>query len=70
MDIAEMDRSTTADAIPDSTTMMKALVYHGPGKRAWEQKPRPVIENPTDAVVRITTTTICGTDLHILKGKQ
>jgi alcohol dehydrogenase len=47
---------------------MKALVYHGPGKRAWEDKPRPVIKAPTDAIVRITTTTICGTDLHILKG--
>ena len=68
MTIAEMDRPTTASAIPDSTTTMKALVYHGPGKRAWEEKPRPVIEKPTDAVVRITTTTICGTDLHILKG--
>ena len=68
MAIAEMNRSTTIDAIPGSTTMMKALVYHGPGNRAWEEKPRPVIEKPTDAVVRITTTTICGTDLHILKG--
>jgi alcohol dehydrogenase len=47
---------------------MKALVYHGPGRKAWEEKPRPVIAQPTDAVVRITTTTICGTDLHILKG--
>jgi alcohol dehydrogenase len=47
---------------------MKALVYHGPGKRAWQEKPRPTIENPTDVVVRIAKTTICGTDLHILKG--
>ena len=47
---------------------MKALVYHGPGRRAWEDRPRPQIEKGTDAVVRITTTTICGTDLHILKG--
>ena len=47
---------------------MKALVYHGPGRRAWEDKPRPRLEKATDAVVRITTTTICGTDLHILKG--
>jgi alcohol dehydrogenase len=47
---------------------MKALVYHGPGKRAWEETPRPAIQNPTDAIVRITTSTICGTDLHILKG--
>lgn len=47
---------------------MKALVYHGPGKRAYEEKPMPVIQDPTDAIVRITKTTICGTDLHILKG--
>jgi alcohol dehydrogenase len=47
---------------------MKALVYHGPGRKAWEEKPRPAIGQPTDAVVRIVTTTICGTDLHILKG--
>lgn len=47
---------------------MKALVYHGPGKRAWEDKPRPVVQSPTDAVVAITRTTLCGTDLHILKG--
>lgn len=47
---------------------MKALVYHGPGKRTWEDKPRPMVEKPTDAVVKITRTTICGTDLHILKG--
>ena len=47
---------------------MKALVYHGPGKRAWEDKPRPAIREPGDAIVRITTSTICGTDLHILKG--
>jgi len=47
---------------------MKALVYHGPGRRAWEDKPRPRPEKAADAVVRITTTTICGTDLHILKG--
>ena len=47
---------------------MKALVYHGPGKRAWEEKPKPAIQSPTDAIVKITKTTICGTDLHILKG--
>jgi alcohol dehydrogenase len=47
---------------------MKALVYHGPGRKAWEDKPRPVIAEPTDVIVRIVTTTICGTDLHILKG--
>jgi alcohol dehydrogenase len=47
---------------------MKALVYHGPGKKAWEDVPPPQIRRPTDAIVRIDTTTICGTDLHILKG--
>ena len=48
---------------------MKALVYHGPGKRAWEEKPRPVLVNAKDAIVRITRTTVCGTDLHIMKGE-
>ena len=47
---------------------MKALVYHGPGKRAWESVPDPTILEPTDAIVRIDSSTICGTDLHILKG--
>jgi alcohol dehydrogenase len=47
---------------------MKALVYQGPGKKALEERPLPTISAPTDAVVRITKTTICGTDLHILKG--
>jgi alcohol dehydrogenase len=47
---------------------MKALVYHGPGGKAWESVPDPSIREPTDAIVRIDTSTICGTDLHILKG--
>ncbi len=47
---------------------MNALVYHGPGKKAWEEKPTPTLQQPTDAIVRIHKTTICGTDLHILKG--
>src|SRR5476651_409367 len=47
---------------------MKALVYHGPGKKSWEEKPNPTIQQPTDAVVKILKTTICGTDLHIMKG--
>jgi alcohol dehydrogenase len=47
---------------------MKALVYHGPGERAWETVPDPKILEPTDAIVRIDASTICGTDLHILKG--
>src|SRR5512132_1619938 len=47
---------------------MKALVYHGPGEKSWTDAPDPQIQNPTDIIVRIDTTTICGTDLHILKG--
>lgn len=47
---------------------MKALVYNGPGKKSLEERPKPDIALPTDAIVRITRTTICGTDLHILKG--
>lgn len=47
---------------------MKALVYHGPGKKSWEEKPKPTLLEPSDALIRITRTTICGTDLHILKG--
>lgn len=47
---------------------MKALVFHGPGQRSWEEKPEPQLQEPTDILVRIDTTTICGTDLHILKG--
>jgi alcohol dehydrogenase len=48
--------------------LMKALVYHGPGLRSWEDKPRPTLRQASDAIVRITTSTICGTDLHIMKG--
>ena len=47
---------------------MKALVYHGPAERSWDEVPDPTIEAPTDVVVRIESSTICGTDLHILKG--
>jgi alcohol dehydrogenase len=47
---------------------MKALVYNGPGLRSWEDKPDPEIQEPTDVIVRIDSATICGTDLHILKG--
>jgi alcohol dehydrogenase len=47
---------------------MKALVYHGPASMAWEDVPRPELAADTDAIVRVDATTICGTDLHILKG--
>ncbi len=64
---AELER-TTPRAAAGTRTTMAALVYHGPGQRAWEDKPRPTVQDPGDAIVRITTSTICGTDLHILKG--
>ena len=47
---------------------MKALVYKGPGLKAWEEVPDPVIQQSTDVIVKMVATTICGTDLHILKG--
>ncbi len=47
---------------------MRALVYHGPGQKAWEEVPKPVITADSDAIVRVDAVTICGTDLHILKG--
>jgi alcohol dehydrogenase len=47
---------------------MKALVYKGPGAKAWEEVPNPTIQRPTDVIVKMLATTICGTDLHILKG--
>jgi alcohol dehydrogenase len=58
-------RSIHAANGPDS---MQALTYLGPGKRALEARPKPLIQAATDAIVRVTATTICGTDLHILKG--
>jgi alcohol dehydrogenase len=47
---------------------MHALVYHGPARKAWEEVPMPVLVDDTDAIVRVDATTICGSDLHILKG--
>src|SRR5580658_938066 len=47
---------------------MKALIYRGPGKKAWDDVPDPKIEQSTDVIVKMVATTICGTDLHILKG--
>jgi alcohol dehydrogenase len=47
---------------------MKAIVYHGPGEKNWEEVPDPTIQQDTDAIVRVDAVTICGTDLHILKG--
>lgn len=47
---------------------MRAVVFHGPGQKHWEEVPDPKIVDDSDAIVRITSMTICGTDLHILKG--
>ncbi|MGE3619902.1 MAG: zinc-dependent alcohol dehydrogenase family protein [Acidimicrobiia bacterium] len=47
---------------------MRAVVYHGPGAKAWEEVPKPTLVDDTDAIVRVEAVTICGTDLHILKG--
>jgi len=47
---------------------MRALVYHGPGNKVWEEVPDPVLQADTDAIIRVDAVTICGTDLHILKG--
>ncbi len=58
-----------ADSLQPATKLtMKALDYRGPGKKALEDRPKPDITAPTDAIIKITKTTICGTDLHILKG--
>jgi alcohol dehydrogenase len=59
---------TDAPGVNLTHSIMKALVYHGAGKKAWEDKPKPTITKPTDAIVKILKTTICGTDLHIMKG--
>lgn len=47
---------------------MRALTYHGPGRRSWGEVPDPAVADPEDAIVRVDAVTICGTDLHILKG--
>jgi alcohol dehydrogenase len=68
MTTAELEVLTLNAGTSTSGAGMKALVYHGPGKFAWEDKPRPTLQEPGDAIVHVTTSTICGTDLHILKG--
>lgn len=61
-----MSKSSTKKTAAAAT--MQALVYEGPGRKSWTSRPRPSLLEPTDAIVRIGKTTICGTDLHILKG--
>src|ERR1700677_5093694 len=67
MTLTTMPRPATR-ARDAAAVTMKAFVYGGPGKKALEQRPKPEITAPTDAIVKIVKTTICGTDLHILKG--
>ena len=56
------------DQAATSSATMGALVFHGPDAKAWEQVAKPVLIDDTDAIVRVDATTICGSDLHILKG--
>ncbi|MEO8998458.1 MAG: zinc-dependent alcohol dehydrogenase family protein [Rhodanobacter sp.] len=51
-----------------AVSLMRVLVYKGPGEKSLEDQPKPVIRAPTDAIVKVSKTTICGTDLHVLKG--
>jgi alcohol dehydrogenase len=67
MTVVTIPKPTTR--VRDATAAtMKAFVYRGPGKKALEERPKPEIVAPTDAIIKILKTTICGTDLHILKG--
>jgi alcohol dehydrogenase len=67
MNVTTMPQPATRAKIAPAGAM-KAFVYLGPGKKALEERPKPDVMAPTDAIVKITKTTICGTDLHILKG--
>jgi alcohol dehydrogenase len=61
--------SAPSDPLHDAQKgMMKAFVYRGPGSSGLESRPKPALQAPGDAIVKIVKTTICGTDLHILKG--
>ena len=66
MSVEALTDRPTSD--PSANGAMKGLVYGGPGQRAWASTPKPTIRERGDAIVRITRSTICGTDLHILKG--
>lgn len=68
MTIAEPELQTRSVRDLHAGAAMKGVVYHGSGKPAWEDRPRPTIQHVGDAIVRVTTSTICGTDLHVLKG--
>lgn len=64
-----MSTKSTKSSVKDpATATMRALVYRGPGLKAWEEMSKPALIDDTDAIVRVDVTTICGSDLHILKG--
>lgn len=67
--IAPIEKNQSNGASAQSKTTMKGLVYNGPGKIEYKDVPKPIIKKPTDAIVKIVKTTICGTDLGILHGK-
>ncbi|MFI0431048.1 zinc-dependent alcohol dehydrogenase family protein [Mariniflexile sp. HMF6888] len=67
--IAPIKKKQSNGASAESKTTMKGLVYNGPGKIEYKDVPKPIIKKPTDAIVKIVKTTICGTDLGILHGK-
>lgn len=60
--------AVTGEGQAQKRGVMRALVFHGSGKSAWQDVADPAIQNATDAIVRVDAVTICGTDLHILKG--
>jgi alcohol dehydrogenase len=60
--------SASSAPVPISSRHIRALIYQGPNQKALDQRPKPEIKAATDAIVRVMRTTICGTDLHILKG--
>src|SRR5690606_9300691 len=60
--------SSPHHAVREVGDVMKAVVYGGPGQRSWKDVPDPMITDPRDAIIRVDTVTICGTDLHILGG--
>jgi alcohol dehydrogenase len=63
-----LEQTPSEGASAPVQAMMKAVVYAGPGKKSLEMRPRPELRSPGDAIVKMVKTTICGTDLHILKG--
>ena len=69
-DLIKPDPIKTSAGNSGSAKNMKGLVYGGPGKIEWKEIPKPGIEKATDALVKILKTTICGTDLGIIKGKD